>query len=112
VRRLTHTKVDPLLFGLTPTQWSANGQRLLAEFGGQDTSYAVTVNPRTRAERTLTQERELGFVGGRCHPLAPPVLGAFEEFENGPDRRVATIPYGGGKPKVLARHAGEPDWSR
>ena len=47
VKRLTHTKVDPLLQGLSPTQWSASGKQLLAEFGGQDTTYAVTVNPKT-----------------------------------------------------------------
>ena len=52
-KRLTHTKVGQLLLGLFPTAWSANGKRLLAEFGGQDTSYAVTVNPKTGAQKPL-----------------------------------------------------------
>ncbi len=36
VRRLTHTRVSPLAQGLTPTAWSPSGNRLLAQFGGQD----------------------------------------------------------------------------
>ena len=35
--------------GLFPTAWSANGNRILAEFEGQDTSYAVMVIPDRRA---------------------------------------------------------------
>lgn len=112
VKRLTHTKVDPLLSGLSPTEWSANGNRLLAEFGGQDTSYAVTVNPRTGAERALTKEREVGFVGTALSSDGKLVLGGLGGFEPGPDHKVVSIPYAGGKPKVLANNASEPDWSR
>ncbi len=112
VRRLTHTKVGPLLFGLTPTEWSANGRRLLAEFGGQDTSYAVTVNPKTGAERALTKEREVGFVGTAIAFNGKVVLGSIGGFEPGPGHKVVSIPYAGGKPRVLARNASEPDWSR
>jgi Tol biopolymer transport system component len=112
VKRLTHTKVGPLVFGLTPTEWSTNGQRLLAEFGGQDTTYAVTVNPRTGAERTLTKEREVGFVGAALSQDGSTVLGSIGGFEPGPGHKVVSIPYTGGKPKVLANNASEPDWSR
>jgi Tol biopolymer transport system component len=112
VKRLTHTKVDPLLSGLSPTEWSASGNRLLAEFGGQDTSYAVTVNPKTGAERALTKEREVGFVGTALSKDGSTVLGSLGGFEPGPGHRVVSIPYAGGKPKVLAGNASEPDWSR
>lgn len=113
VKRLTHTKVDPLLFGLSPTEWSADGRRLLAEFGGQDTSYAVTVNPQTGAERALTKAREVGFVGAALSSDGSTVLGSLGGFEPGPNHEVVSIPYAGGKkPKVLARNASEPDWSR
>lgn len=112
VKRLTHTKVDPLLSGLSPTEWSANGRRLLAEFGGQDTTYAVTVNPRTGAERTLTSEREVGFVGTALSSDGSAVLGSIGGFEPGPGHKVVSISYGGGKPKVLAKNASEPDWNR
>jgi WD40 repeat protein len=112
VKRLTHTKVDPLVQGLIPTQWSADGNRLLTEFGGQDTTYAVTVNPKTGAERTLTKEREVGFVGTALSTDGSTVLGDTGGFEPGPDHKVVTIPYTGGKPKVLAKNASEPSWSR
>jgi Tol biopolymer transport system component len=112
VKRLTHTKVDPLLSGLSPTQWSARGNQLLAEFGGQDTTYAVTVNPHTGAQRTLTKERETGFVGTALSSDGKLVLGSIGGFEPGPGHKVVTIPYAGGKPKTLAANASEPDWSR
>lgn len=112
VKRLTHTKVDPLLSGLSPTEWSSNGTRLLAEFGGQDTSYAVTVNPKTGAERALTKEREVGLVGTALSRDGKFVLGSIGGFEPGPGHKVVSIPYAGGKPTVLANNASEPDWSR
>lgn len=112
VRRLTHTKVDPLLAGLSPTEWSASGKQLLCEFGGQDTTYAVTVNPKTGAEQALTSEREVGFVGTTLSKDGKLVLGSLGGFEPGPGHKVVSIPYTGGKPKVLANNAAEPDWSR
>lgn len=112
VRRLTNTKVEPLLSGLSPTEWSASGKQLLAEFGGQDTTYAVTVNPKTGAERPLTKEREVGFVGTALSKDGITVLGSLGGFEPGPGHKVVSIPYAGGKPKVLANNASEPDWSR
>jgi Tol biopolymer transport system component len=112
VKRLTHTKVGPLVQGLSPTAWSASGKQLLTEFGGQDTSYAVTVNPLTGAEKTLTKERETGFVGTALSGDGKLVLGSTGGFEPGPGHEVASIPYAGGKPKVLAKNASEPDWNR
>jgi len=111
VRRLTHTKVGSLLQGLAPTQWSADGKRLLTEFGGQDTSYAVTVNPQTGAERTLTKERERGLVGAALSADGATVLGATGGAEPGPGHDVVTVPYAGGKVTVLVHNAFEPDWS-
>lgn len=113
-KRLTHTKVDPLLLGLFPTAWSANGNRLLAEFEGQDTSYAVTVNPRTGAQKPLEKNGsgEQGFVGTGLSQDGTTVLGFTGGFEPGPNHAVATIPYGGGKAKTLVRNGYEPSWSR
>lgn len=112
VRRLTHTKVAPLLQGLYPTAWSGNGKRLLAQFNGQDTTYAVTVNPQTGAQRPLLEATEQGFAGADLSADGKLVLGATGGFEPGPGHDVATVPYGGGKPKVLAKNAFEPSWSR
>jgi dipeptidyl aminopeptidase/acylaminoacyl peptidase len=111
VKRLTHTKVDPLLLGLFPTAWSADGTRLLAEFEGQDTSYAVTVNPKTGAQRPLGKVGEQGFVGTALSSGGQTVLGFTGGFEPGPNHDVATIPYGGGRVRVLVKNAFEPAWS-
>jgi Tol biopolymer transport system component len=112
VRRLTHTKVGPLLQGLYPTAWSADGKRLLAEFEGQDTTYGVTVNPRTGAQQPLIEATEQGFLGWALSTDGRLVLGSTRGFEPGPGNNVATIPYTGGKPRVLAKNAFEPSWSR
>jgi Tol biopolymer transport system component len=111
VKRLTNTMVDPLTVGLSPVDWSASGNQLLTEYGGQDTSYAVTVNPKTGAEKALTKEREVGFIGTALSSDGTSVLGWLGGFEPGPNKKVVSIPYKGGKPKVLVANAAEPDWS-
>ena len=113
VKRLTHTKVPPLLQGLFPTDWSANGARLLTEFQGQDTSYAVVVNPKTGAQRPVAGTGETGFVGTDLSADGSLVLGFNGGFDPGlRNHKVQTVPYGGGKPKTLVKEAYEPSWSR
>jgi dipeptidyl aminopeptidase/acylaminoacyl peptidase len=112
VKRLTHTKVDPLLQGLFPTAWSASGNQLLAEFEGQDTSYAVKVNPKTGAEKPVGQAGEQGFVGTALSSDGKFVLGYTGGFDPGLRHDVMSVPYAGGKGKVIAKNAFEPDWSR
>jgi Tol biopolymer transport system component len=112
VKRLTHTKVGALLQGLYPTEWSASGNQLLAEFEGQDTSYAVTVNPKTGAQKPLGKTGEQGFVGTALSKDGITVLGFTGGFEPGPRHRVEAVPYGDGVVKTLVNNAYEPDWSR
>jgi Tol biopolymer transport system component len=112
VKRLTHTKVDPLLQGLFPTDWSLSGNQLLAEFEGQDTSYAVKVNPKSGAEKPVAQAAEQGFVGTALSGDGKFVLGYTGGFDPGLEHDVMSVPYAGGKGKVLAKNAFEPDWSR
>jgi Tol biopolymer transport system component len=112
LRRLTRTSVGQLLQGLTPTAWSADGTRLLAEFGGQDTSYAETVNPATGAHRPVVRPGENGFVGTDLSADGSTILGATGGYEPSTKHDVVAIPYGGGTPTVLARNALEPDWNR
>jgi len=112
VKRLTRTKVDPLLQGLFPTAWSASGNQLLAEFEGQDTSYAVKVNPKTGAQKPIGKAGEQGFVGTALSSDGKLVLGFEGGFDPGNNHDVVTVPYAGGKPRILAKNAFEPDWSR
>jgi Tol biopolymer transport system component len=112
VRRLTKTRVGQLLQGLTPTAWSADGTRLLAEFGGQDTSYAEIVNPATGAHRPVVKAVENGLVGADISADGSTILGATGGFEPSAKHDVVAIPSGGGTATVLARNAFEPDWNR
>jgi Tol biopolymer transport system component len=113
VKRLTHTKVDPLLQGLFPTEWSADGSRLLTEFGGQDVSYAVVVNPKTGAQRPVAGTGEQGFVGADLSADGKLVLGFNGGFDPGlRNHKVQTVPYAGGKPTTLVKEAFEPSWNR
>jgi Tol biopolymer transport system component len=113
VRRLTHTKVNPLLQGLFPTEWSADGNRLLTEFGGQDVSYAVVVNPRTGAQRPVAGTGESGFVGTDLSADGKLVLGFNGGFDPGlRNHKVQTVPSTGGRPTTLVKEAFEPSWNR
>ena len=113
VKRLTHTKVDPLLQGLFPTDWSADGNRLLTEFEGQDTSYAVARQPEDRRPAPVAGTGEQGFVGTDLSADGTLVLGFNGGFDPGlRNHKVQTVPYGGGKPKTLVTEAIEPSWSR
>jgi Tol biopolymer transport system component len=114
VKRLTHTKVDQLAEGLFPTAWSASGNQLLTEFGGQDTSYAVTVNPKTGAETNLSPgNSETGITGAALSADGKTVLGSLGGFE-GPGAngslKIVSVPYGGGKLKVLVKGGFNPSW--
>jgi Tol biopolymer transport system component len=114
VKQLTHTVVDPLTVGLFPTAWSTSGKQLLAEFGGQDTSYAVAVNPRTGAEKSLSPgNSETGFVGVALTADGKTVLGYLGGYEgpgSGARLKIVSVPYGGGKPKVLVKGGFNPSW--
>ncbi|HKZ14663.1 MAG TPA: hypothetical protein VJL81_12550 [Solirubrobacterales bacterium] len=112
VKRLTHTKVDPLTQGLYPTAWSASGSQLLANFGGQDTQYAVAVNPKTGAEKSLSPgNSETGFVGVSLTPNGKTVLGYLGGYEGpGSQLKIASVPYKGGKAKILVRGGFSPSW--
>lgn len=108
VRRLTHTVVPALLQGLIPIQLSANGSRLLAEYTGQDTSYAVTVNPRTGVQRAVGRAK--GFVGTALSSSGRSILG-FTGFLGPGPHSIVTAPYGGGPLKLLIANGFEPSWN-
>jgi Tol biopolymer transport system component len=112
VKRLTHTTVGDLVSGLFPTAWSASGNQLLAEFGGQDTSYAVAVNPKTGKETNLSPDNsETGFAGVALTPDGKTVLGYIGGWEGAANSlQIASVPYAGGKPKVIVTGGFNPSW--
>ena len=110
-RQLTHDKVPFLLAGLTPTAWSADGTRLLTEFGGQDTAYAVAVDPVTGKEKVIGKKSE-GFLASALSKDGTTILGSSGGFEWPGQPRVVTAPYTGGKTTTLIARGYSPDWNR
>jgi Tol biopolymer transport system component len=112
ISQVTHTKVSPLAQGLGPIQWSENGRRLLAEFGGEDQSYAVAVNMVTGQERSLSPgNSESGFQGAALSPDGQTVLGTVGlSFGGNLHPKVVTKPWNGGKEKVLVPGGYLPSW--
>jgi hypothetical protein len=108
VRQLTHTKVGQLAQGLYPTATSANGVHLLAQFEGQDLTYAVTVNAETGYQRPLVKATEQGAIGVAVSPNGKFVIAATGGFEPGPGHNVVRVPWRGGRQRILAKNAFEP----
>jgi hypothetical protein len=112
LRRITALRIPNLVSGLVPLELSANGKRLLAEFVGQDTSVGFAVNPESGKVRALSRDSENGFVAADLTADGRTVLGHTGGPDPGRAGNVVTMPYRGGKAKVLVRHASFPDWSR
>jgi Tol biopolymer transport system component len=111
ISQLSHTKVNPLATGLTPTAWSRNGARLLAEYSGEDQGYGVAIAVATGAEKKLTNDPETGFQGSALSPDGSTVLGTVGlGFGGNQSPKVVTIPWGGGREKVLVPGGYEPSW--
>jgi hypothetical protein len=110
--QLTHVKVQKLVAGLAPISISSDGNRILAEFGGQDTSDAWTVQISPRRVEPLDAGGDKFVQGGAISANGKRVIvdvGAFEQ----PSSRgtVESVPFGGGKPTRLASGA-NPSWNR
>ncbi|HEX4305367.1 MAG TPA: hypothetical protein VHZ54_04980 [Solirubrobacterales bacterium] len=111
ISQLSHTKIGPLSQGLTPTAWSANGARLLTEYGGEDQSYAVALSVVTGTEKKLTKDPETGLQGSALSPDGTTVLGTVGlGFGGESSPKVVTVPWGGGPEKVLVPGGYQPSW--
>jgi hypothetical protein len=110
-RRLTHQHPSFLLSGLTPVSWSADGSHLLGQFGGQDTVFAQTIDPANGKVATVWREQE-SIIGAALSRDGSTILAMRGAFEPTTETEVVTVPYSGGRPHVLARHAWSPDWNR
>ncbi len=107
-RQLTRFRPNFLQSGLTPAAWSANGRRLLAALGGQDTFMAYAVDPRRGGAR-------------RIHAFVTPsalsrdgrfVIGGDNTEGSDPDRsNVVRVPWSGGKARVLLRRSASPSFN-
>jgi Tol biopolymer transport system component len=111
ISQVTHTKVDPLAQGLVPVAFSANGARLLTEFGGQDQGYGVAVSLVTGGEKKLTDDPETGFQGSGLTADGSTILGTTGLGFGPSHPKIVTMPWGGGPEKLLVANAYFPSWS-
>jgi Tol biopolymer transport system component len=110
LRRITRTRPRFLLAGLSPLAWSADGSRLAAEYGGQDTSEAWRVNPSTGRAADATGKLD-GVVGWGISRDGSALLATTGYFDS-PDGNVISVGWESGTRTVLARKAVQPSWSR
>jgi hypothetical protein len=111
-REVTHIPVEPLAQGLVPLAFSANGSRLLAEFEGEDTSDAWTVTVGSGRAREVTVHGR-SAQGAGISSDGNTLLIDEDAFEQPPSRgRIATVPFGGGRPRVLIAHGSQASWNR
>jgi hypothetical protein len=111
-RRITSLRIPPLLDGLVPLAFSADGTRLLAEFEGQDTSEAWTVDLSTgRARRLRSHGRTV--LGDGISADGSTLLIEEGWYETPASKnRIATLPFGGGAARVLVAHGSSASWNR
>lgn len=111
VRRVTHVPAGPLVEGLVPLAFSADGNRLLAEFEGQDTSNAYAVNVASGRARSVNVHGR-SVQGAGISSDGGTLLIDEDAFEQAPSNgRVATIPFAGGPSKVLVAHGSQASWN-
>jgi hypothetical protein len=111
-KQLTRTKVPMLLEGLVPMQFSADGERLLTQFVGLDTSETWTIQIAGASPRQL-KVRGVSVTAGGLSQDGTAVLVDYNGFLNPPSAgTVETVPFTGGTATVLVRHAGFPSWNR
>jgi Tol biopolymer transport system component len=108
--RLTTTTVPFLLSGLTATGWSDDGTRLLAEYGGQDTSEAWRVDPATGSAKDVTGKFD-SVIGYALSHDGSTILGRSGSFDD-PHGKVVAIDYATGRRTVLATNASWASWNR
>jgi hypothetical protein len=108
--QITHTKPGPLVEGLVPIAVSANGQRMVAGYVGTDTDNAYTVNLVTHAVHEIRVGNKIVTAWGisRNGKRVLVDVGGFEN--NNSAGEVESVPFGGGRPAVLAKHGDYPNW--
>jgi hypothetical protein len=111
VRRVTHIPVDALAQGLVPLALSANGNRLLAEFEGEDQSDAYAVNVLTGRARALTVHGRSVLGAGISGSGGTLLVEEDELFGPPSGPRIATIPFAGGRSHVIVAHGSQASWN-
>jgi WD40 repeat protein len=110
--QITHLKLTFLQDGLVPVAVSANGADMIADFVGEDTSIAYTVNLKTHAVAQVKVGHQSVTPGGISQngKRVLVVVGGFEQPASA--GKVETVPFGGGKATVIVAHGDFPSWNQ
>jgi hypothetical protein len=110
-RRLTNVRVRTLVSGLMPFAFSADGSKLLAQFVGQDTSEAWTVQVSNGRARRLTVRKHSVQAAGIASDGNTVLVD--EGGIDGPasEGRVGIAPFAGGNSKLLVAHGSQSSWN-
>lgn len=109
-KTLTKLKIPYLLYGLSPTAWSAEGLHLLAEYGGQDYSEAWTYDLTTGKARDLTGKDD-GVIGFGLSADGNTVLAGTGGYDPQSKSDLVTYSFTGKKKKVLVKNATSATWA-
>jgi Tol biopolymer transport system component len=109
-KQLTHMSVGPLVEGLAPVAFSANGKHLLAVFSGEDTSasWTVDLSGPTAVVSDLNKMYDGNVPDGISRDGKTILLSTGFEGSLG---SVETLPWHGGRPKVLAKGGANASWN-
>jgi hypothetical protein len=107
--QITHQKVTLLQDGLMPV--AVSGRHLLANFVGEDTENAVTVDLVTHKQHNL-KIGKFPPVGYGISKDGKRVL-VDTGFQSPPQQgTVESMPFAGGKPTVIHTHGDQPSWNK
>jgi hypothetical protein len=103
--------VRTLVSGLVPFAFSAGGSKLLAQFVGQDTSEAWTVQVSNGRTRRLTVRKHSVQAAGIASDGNTVLVD--EGGIDGPasEGRVGIAPFAGGNSKLLVAHGSQSSWN-
>lgn len=111
VRRVTHVSVNALAQGLVPLAFSATGNRLVAEWEGQDQSGAYAVNVLSGRAREVTVHGRAVQGAGISSSGSTLLIDEGGLFQAPSKARVASIPFAGGRSHVLIAHGSQGSWN-
>jgi Tol biopolymer transport system component len=110
--QITHMKIPTLVSGLAPLQISADGKHLLADYGGQDTSETWAVNLATHKAKQLKVAGQ-PVVPAALSKSGNAVLVAIGALDTAPKHgTVESLPFRGGHPTLLVKHAAQASWNK
>jgi hypothetical protein len=111
--QITHMKIPALDAGLTPIAASSSGTRIIADFGGEDNTNAYSVVLTSHAVHKITIKGATGEMSADgISADGTQLLINYGSFEQPTSKKsvIASVPFAGGKPKILVHGASSPAW--